>query len=281
MGAALGIFLESIANLFEEISCSVGKKETQEGHESIFMMGFLQHFSTMILMLLIVLLGFEQFRFNWASVPFLGMRAVLDMAQVYFTLKAIEIAERTAFSFVKILTVPLLLLIDISIGYLIDPIQIIAMLLLCGIILYSFSKNVTSKKGLALLIFSSINPVLAITIYKYDITNFNSVAAEQLIIYAILTLFLLLILRFKTREKLSKFLFKPVSMVQALSMAFGGMLSSYAYVFAAPSVILTARRASGILWSSLSGLLYFKEDHKKQKLFIGFLLILVLILLTK
>jgi hypothetical protein len=107
------------------------------------------------------------------------------------------------------------------------------------------------------------------------------VGAEQIIIYAILTVFLYLVLRFKTRERISKYIFKPVALVQSLSMGLGVILSSYAFIFAAPSVILTARRASGILWSSLSGLLYFKEDHKKQKLFTGFLLIIVLILLAK
>jgi hypothetical protein len=281
MGAALGIFLESIGSLFEEISCSVGKKDTEKGNASIYMMGFLQHFSTTLLLLMVLILGFEQFRFSAASLPFLALRAILDITQVHFTLRAIQICERTAFAFVKMLTIPLLLIIDISIGYLIDPVQIIGMLLLTGIFLFIFSRNVISKKGLALLVFSAVNPVLAITIYKYDITNFNSVVAEQVFIYIILTIYLFLLLKFKTREKISKFIFKPVSLTEALSMAFGGLLSSYAYLYAAPSIIITARRASGILWSSLSGLLYFKEDHKKQKLFVGFLLIIVLVLLTK
>ncbi len=281
MGAALGIFMESIGSLFEEISCSVGKKETQSGHETIFMMGFLQHFCTLLILSLLVILGLEDFRFNWDSLPFVATRAVLDIGQVYFTLKAIEIAERTAFSFIKILTIPLLLLIDFTIGYSIDGVQVLGMILLTGIFLYMFSRNVLNRKGIQLVIFSAVCPVLAISIYKYNITNFNSIGAEQIIIYAILTIFLFLILKFKTREKLSNFIFKPVSLVQALSMGLGGTISSYAYIFAAPSVIITARRASGILWSSLSGLLYFKEDHKKQKLFVGFLLIIVLILLTK
>jgi drug/metabolite transporter (DMT)-like permease len=281
MGAALGIFLESIANLFEEISCSAGKKETQDGRASIYMMGFLQHVSTTILLLLVLLLGFEQFKFNPASIPFLSLRAILDIAQVHFTLQAIQISDRTAFSFIKLLTVPLLLLVDLSIGYTIDPIQIIGMLMLVGIFLFIFNGNVINKKGMALLIFSAVNPVLAISIYKYDITNFNSVMVEQVIIYVILTIYLFLMLKFKTKEKISPIAFKPVSLVQAVSMAFGGLLSSYAYLYAAPSIIVTARRASGILWSSLSGMLYFKEDHKKQKIFVGFLLIIVLILLAK
>lgn len=280
MGAILGIFLETIANLFEEISCSIGKRESQAGRVSIFMMGWMQHLLALLILVVVFLLGFDQFRFSWQSWPTMAIKLILDIFQVHIALLAIEATERTAFSFVRMLTLPLLLVIDLMLGYVLMPAQLAGMILLAGIFIYTFANHVMKKKGMWLLIFIAVNSAATISIYKYHITHFNSVLAEQMIVYVVLTIYLWLFLRFKTKEKLRVQMLKPAVLIQALSMGFAALLSSYAFVFAPSSVITTARRAGSILWSTLSGLVYFKEDHKKQKLFIAFLLIIVLVMLA-
>jgi hypothetical protein len=280
MGAIFGIFLETIANLFEEISCSVGKRESQAGRSSIFMMGWMQHVLALLILIVVFLLGFDQFRFSWESWPTMAIKLVLDIFQVHIALLAIEATERTAFSFVRMLTLPILLVVDLVLGYVLLPAQLAGMILLAGIFLYTFANHVMKNKGMWLLIFIAVNSAATISIYKYHITNFNSVLAEQMIVYVVLTIYLWLYLKFRTKVKFRSQMLRPAVLVQAFSMGFAALLSSYAFIFAPASVITTARRAGSILWSTLSGLLYFKEDHKKQKLFIAFLLIVVLVLLA-
>ncbi|MCC6643892.1 hypothetical protein IT411_04025 [Candidatus Peregrinibacteria bacterium] len=276
-----GIILESCAGLFEEISVSLGKREAARGRGSIFMMGFVQHFAALIFLGLVVLLGFDQWKLSMESLPWIALRIPLELVQLYFTLIALELADRTEFSFFKVGTVPFLLLVDLALGYVINVDQIIGMLLLMGLFAFIFFKKIVSRKGLPFVIFSTINPVLTISIFKHNITHFNSVATEQFIIYLVLVIFLMLLLIFKTKENPFKFMFRRIEIGEAMSVGLCTLLSSYAYIFAPASVILTARRAGGVLWSTLSGIFFFKEDHKKQKAFTAFTLVIILILLAR
>lgn len=276
----LGVFLQSIASLFQEISCSVGKREVNAGRESIFMMGFFQHLAGVSLFGLLLLLGFEKFVFNPASLWLFGPRVILEILQLHITLLAIDRVDRSTFGFVKVGTVPLLLLVDLLIGYQVLPFQIVGMVLLIGVFLYMFIGKVIDKKGMGLLLFSTINPVLTISMYKYNIVHYNSIGAEQGIIYLILLIYLFGIIRWKTKEKLGKYFRRPVSLVQALADAFGSIIASYAFLFAPASVITAATRSAGVLWSTLSGIVIFKEGNRRNKLFVAFLLMVVLVLLA-
>lgn len=276
----LGVFLQWVGSLFEEISCSVGKREVQKGHETIFMMGFLQQLAALILYGVIIALGFEKFVFNPACLWLFVPRVILEIVGMHITLMALNVVDRSTYGFLKSGTIPLLLLMDVALGYQIQAIQMLAMIMLMGILVFIFWKGVAGKKGLWLMLFSTLYPVLTITLYKYDITHYNSVAGEQIVVYVFLVIYLMLVLRFKTKEKLGTYLRKPVSLVQALTDGCGTLIGSYAYLFAAASIIVTARRSSTVLWSTLSGIAVFKEDHKRLKLFVAFLLIVVLVLLA-
>lgn len=275
-----GVFLQAVGSLFEEISCTIGKREVQEGHETIFMMGFLQLSAAAFMFTCMIALGFEKFIFSVDSLWTLLPRAVLETLQVHITLLAIRTADRSAFGFIKVGTVPLLLIIDFFLGYQIQPVQIAGMLLMIGAFIFIFARGVINKKGLGLVVFSTINAVLTITIFKYDISHFNSVGAEQLIIYSVLLTYLYLFIRIKTKERPLAYFRRPICLAQAFTDGIGTLIGSFAYVFAPPSVITAARRSACLLWSTLSGIAVFKEDNKKMKLFVAFVLIVVLVLLA-
>jgi len=59
---------------------------------------------------------------------------------------------------------------------------------------------------------------------------------------------------------------KPIFLVQSLVGGMGFAIGSFAYLLAAPSVITAAKRSSAVLWSVLSGNLYFHEKHILIKL---------------
>lgn len=275
-----GVFLQAIGSLFEEISCTIGKREVQRGHESIFMMGFLQLSAASILFLALIALGLEKFTFSMESLWTLGPRAVLEIFQIHFTLLALGSSDRTTFGFVKIGTIPSLLLIDFALGYAINPAQIAGMLLMLGVFTFIFSRGVVNKKGLALVIFSTLNAVMTITLYKFDVAHYNSVGAEQLIIYTVLLIYLYIWIRLNTHERPLKYLTRPICLVQAFTDGIGAITGSFAILFAPASVVIAARRAAGVLWSTLSGIAVFKESHKKTKLFVAFVLMVVLVLLA-
>jgi drug/metabolite transporter (DMT)-like permease len=98
-------------------------------------------------------------------------------------------------------------------------------------------------------------------LYKYDITHYNSVAAEQTIIYLASLAFFWLMAIIKDKENPFSFLKKRIFCFQSLINVIPGFLNSYAYVFAPASIILSAYRSSSVFWSVVSGRFYFHEKH--------------------
>ena len=82
------------------------------------------------------------------------------------------------------------------------------------------------------------------------------------------------------KENPLQFLRKPIFFIQSATAGIGTVLISFAYLFAAASIITTVKRAAGILWAMLSGNVYFKEKHFLLKLFSLILIVVGLVLLA-
>lgn len=258
-----GILTVGIATLFHEIADSIGKRKVAERGESIYTMGFLNMLWGALFLFAIALIRGE-FVFAAASLPTFGIRVLLEIAQIHAGLLAITRADRSTFSFLRILTIPLLLLIDVILGYEIGPFAVIGIALIVASFVFLFMNHGLRKKGAGWVLFSAVNAAATISLYKYDITHFNSVEAEQGIVMLILMTYLLGMALFVARENPLVFFRKPVFLAQSLSSGVGSVILSFAYLLAPASVITTAKRSFDVLWATVSGNVYFHE----KKLFI-------------
>lgn len=274
----LGILFTAVAGFFKEISDSLGKREVSDHKQSIYTMGFLSIFWVAIFFIVIALFR-HSFIFSLASLPTFGLRAVLEIFQTYAGIRGMVDAERGSYSLIRTGTIPLLLIADIVLGYSISSYQIAGIFIIFISLLIFFLNHGVSKQGLGWTIFSTVNAAVTISLFKYNITHFNSIEAEQILIFLIIMVYLLVSARFWGYENPILALKKPVFFLQASSSGLGDLLGSFAFIFASASIITTSQRSFAVLWALFSGNLYFHEKELGRKIFSLVLIILGLILL--
>lgn len=256
----IGILLAGLSGVFIELSTAIGKYEEKRRKESIYAMGFIWTIWGLV--------GFgvwglvtHDFRFSAASLPTLALRAVLEVLQLYFTLKAVTSASRTTNTLFSSLTIPLLLAADLFLGYSVTNLQIIGMTVIVLCLFVMALNHGIGKKGLAYVILASVNAVSTLSLYKYDITHYNSVPAEQFAVFSVLMVWLLWNLRTVTKERPLKLLMKPMLAGQSAAYGIGAIVGSFAYAFAPASVILASFRSFMAMASLATGKIVFHEDH--------------------
>lgn len=276
-----GILLTLAGSFLQEVSAAIGKKGVEKRLESIYTMGFLNTLWSAVLYLFLIIVVRQQFVFSFASLPTLGPRLLLEILQADLYVRALAIADRSTFSFVRTLTIPLLLGVDFFLGYHLSVPQIIGMGLIAVTLLIIFGSRGMEKVGIGLVLLTALNAVVTLSFFKYDITYFNSVETEQFLVTVAALVYFFIAAYFRSKENPFLFFRKPIFLVQSISDGAGGIVQSFAYAFAPASVILAAARSSAVLWSVLSGNRYFREQHLLLK--IGLLLITMagLVLLTR
>ena len=255
-----GIFLVAIGKFFGEIATSIGKYEVVHKNESFYAMGFLNGIWGLIL-LIIIGIARHSFSFSFESIPILVVRFVLEVTLTFVALHALIQAERSTFSFLRTLTIPLLIIVDLSLGYTISFTQIIGVCLIAFTIIFLFINQGLSRKGKFLSILSAVIAVITISLYKYDIAHFNSVETEQVIINSALLVTFAIIAKIKTGENVFKYFKKRIFLEQSLISGFSGVFLSFAYMFGVASVITAAMRSFEIIGALASGKTCFKERH--------------------
>lgn len=274
----LGVLLVLGATLFGEVSESVGKHEVVKGNESFYTMGFLSTFWTTLWFLLIIV-GKGHFLFSLASLPTFIPRLLLELILAHVAILAVIKADRSTFGFFRIITIPLLLVVDIILGYHLSAFQLIGILLITIVIFLLFINGRITKKGIGYVLFTAVVSVITITLYKYDISHFNSVEAEQATILLAITIYFFFGAIFSAKENPFVFLKKRIFFVQSMSSGIAGLVESFAYLFAPASVIMAVKRSCGISWAILSGFYIFKEKSFLVKFIYLMLLTVGIILL--
>jgi hypothetical protein len=137
----LGPILASIGTFFEEIAGSIGKKEVALNQENAYSLAFINLFWAAILFIIIGLVSSRGFVFDLRSLPILALRCSLEIFILYFSIFGIIKADRTTFNFVRTLTIPLLLIVDLLIGYQIDKPAIIGIIIIMTTLLVSFASQ--------------------------------------------------------------------------------------------------------------------------------------------
>lgn len=274
-----GVILTIISSFFSEVFASIGKMQVEKKGESIYTMGFLQIFSGALLFLGIILWK-AHFGFSLASLPTFIPRIFIEIVLASIVLKATVVADRSTFSFMRIVTLPLLLMVDLFIGYSVSLMQIVGISTIMFALVILFVHHGINKRGIKLIIWGSILPVITISLFKYNITHYNSVEAEEFLIAAALLIYFFFMAIKYAGENPIKFLAKPLFFKQSLSEGLGMTLNSFAYLFASTSVITSAKRSSAVLWAVLSGNKIFEEEHVMLKLILFVFLTVGTILLV-
>lgn len=274
-----GVIITFFSTFFDEIYHSISKVKLNQGQISIYSMGIIGFLATALFFIMVNVIKWE-FRFSWASLPTLSIRAVLEVILIVVTLKATALADRSTYGFIRILTMPLLLLVDFLLGYKISGWQLFGIgMIIFSLLLLFFCQGV-KKQGAWLSLATAVLATATISLYKYNITNYNSVATEEAIIFLILLIFLLPMAFFKAKENPFGFLKQKIYCFQTLISVIPAFLVSYAYIFAPASVITSALRSSSVFWSVVSGKVYFKEEHLLIKVICLALLLSGIILLA-
>ncbi len=275
-----GTLLAVFGSACEETANSIGKYEIQKRTASIYTFGFLALlFGTTFLLVE----GFVRHNlfFSLASLPTFLPRVALEILQAYVTVRAITISDRGDFGLVKTLTIPLLLLIDIALSYTVAPLQIVGMALIVSPIAFLLYVERRQIKGLRYLLIGAVNAAVTISLYKYDISHFNSVEAEQSLIGIALMVYFFIFAYIKAGENPLRFLRKRAFAAQATASGLANVAVSFAYFFAPASIILATLRSSAVLLAILTGRLYFRERHFliRITLFVFVLVGLILLIL--
>lgn len=275
-----GVILTSIGTLFTEIGDLIGKAQVRQGSQDGYAMGFFNSFWAGILFLGIVFYKWE-FNFSLASLPTFGLRAILEVLQAHFSVRAIIRADRSTFGFIRVLTLPLLLLTDFFLGYTISLQQLSGIVLIVLTLILIFLSGKMDRQGRWIVLFTAVNAVITISLYKYNITHFNSVEAEQVLLFAILLMYFWMAGMYWTGENSLRLMFSNrVFLIQSLAQGLGGVVESFAYPFAPASIIVAAKRSSATAWSVISGRFVFSEKNFIFKIIVLCLLIAGIVLLV-
>ena len=260
-----GILLIALSAFFGEVGTSIGKWEIAHRKESLYGMGFLTAWWSVVFLLITGLLMRHEFVFSLASLPTFCLRAVLEVTLLFVSLNAIMQADRSTFTFLRILTIPLLLAADVALGYAVSLPQMLGIGSIAIAFILLYLNHGLSARGKLLSLLAAVLAVATLSLYKYDISHFNSVEAEQSAIYFILVLTLFIAAKVRTGENVLGYLARPVFLGQSLAAGASSLLASFAYLFSAASVVTAASRSFEMLAAIASGRLVFHEKNPLLK----------------
>ena len=275
----LALLLVLCGTLSEEISESIGKQSVKLRRETVYGLGFLELFWGFVVMVGILIFSRDN-HFDPASLPTLIPRILLELLVFSLAMEAIVKVQRSAIGFLRLITIPFLLLVDIVLGYHITPIQIAGVVVMFFALVLAFHRNPSGQKGAWMVVITGLLSVISISLYKYNITHYNSVAVEQAIVLGTIVVAFYLRARRPHRSPL-RLLIQPVTGTQALTSGLSTVLGSFALLYAPASVIIALKRTFALFWSVIFGHAYFREHSLGRKMTsFGFTTIGILLLIS-
>lgn len=271
-----GILLATLGTLTGEVGQTLAKQAAVAKQQTIYGIGFVNTvMATIMLVLLFYLVPADtligeytsDFRFSMSAVP-LGLfvaRVILELIASQLFITALELTTRATYSFLRMLTIPFLVMADLALGFDVTPLAILGIGIILVTTMALLSTRTLRREGMWYVIVGSLIGVFSVSIYQYNITYHNSVMAEQIILGTIYLIYFYGLAHWKTgRSPLRHF---RSMRVIAQSFGFGTeiVLTGFAYLFAPSSIIMTARRTSAVFWAILSGNRIFREQHLAAK----------------
>ena len=275
----LPLSLLASATLFEEIGETIGKKAVKRRRENVYNLVFLAIFWTDIFLILSTFAG-AKFHLSAASLPFLLMRVPVDITLNFVSAEAIIKADRSTVGFLRLLTIPLLLISDLTLGYHLTTWQITAVILIFLGLAAAFRRNAAGQKGAIWAVLTAVLAAVSATLFKWDISHYNSAAAEQIVIYTVVLTFFYIRSRQMGTDPV-RLLTKRVTGIQSIANGLGLAIETFAYQYAPASIIVTMKRSFAVMWSIIFGHHYFHEHKLRQKIAAGAVLLVGLVILVK
>ncbi len=276
----IGILLQAIATFFEEVSGSLGKWMVERREESYFALGFQNTILSVVFFVCLIAFDPSRWRLDPRSFPTLAILIVIACIQGWAAMKATIVAERSSFNFIRTGTIPLLLAVDLLLGYVLKPMQVAGILLILIALAALFVNHGVEKKGALLVGWTAIGSVATISLYKWHITHYNSVEAEQIILHAALLIMYFWGARRYFKENPLKLLARPHALAQSGAYALGSILESFAYLYGPASIILAAKRSFAVLWGIAAGNRVFHEKHPALRVAVGGAIVIGIVLLV-
>jgi hypothetical protein len=265
------------ATLLEETSETLGKKGVRQGRETVFNLAFLSMFWTVIFLIISVFLG-AKLKLNPSSFPTLSLRILVECLLDYAAALAVVRADRSTLGFLRLMTIPIVLIADIGLGYHLSVFQLVGVLIMFAGLAVAFHKAPTPR-GLWNGISVSILGATSITLYKWDVTHYNSVAAEQILVYSCVLVVFFIISCARSGSPL-KLLMRRQTGTQSVTFGLGLAVESFAINFAPASVIVALKRTLAVMWTIIFGRHYFRETRTRQKVFAGAVLVVGLVMIV-
>ncbi len=260
----IGVFLVIISTFFAELSTSSAKESIQKHLESVSTRAFLTGLWGMFFLAVSVVAG-ATWHFSLASLPIFLSRVIIEIILTHITITAIVRADRSTFSFMRVMTIPLVLGIDVVLGQHFSTWQLIGIVTIMFALTILTARGSLTRKGLGFALASTVISAVTISLYKYDITHYNSVAAEQLLAHALILPYFFWHAVSKMKENPLRLLRSRRIMGEAAACGLGTLIGSFAYLFAPASVLVAVQRASSLGWSIIAGAAHFHERHIGEK----------------
>jgi hypothetical protein len=259
-----------IGHFFEELSATASKHAFSVRIFSYTLYGFLSHVLSAFFFGTYVWVNGNTFHYNLDALPLFAIRLVTEIIQCEIIYRALVQSERTTFGFARVLTIPILLLFDLAMGYTLSAPQ---MLGIAGISLASLAYfGIDHKKGdgVHLAVISALLSAVNIAVYKYDITHYNQAMVVQFYMATSVAFFYAIRVAFSVYDRalLVKLREHPLLGLTLLGQSAATLLISLAYTMAPASLILAISRASAVVWSLISGVFLFHEHKVIRKAFV-------------
>ena len=220
--------------------------------------------------------------FAVASIPLLVIRLFFETLQSYFTIVAIKHCDRSTFSILRILTIPLLVIVDVILWYEFTLYAYIWIaIILLSFIWFNTNHKTINWKWWYFALFTAINAVISISLFKYTLTHYgNSIEIEQWIMI-LWTLLFFMWYNFNKEKKLGFYLLKKekIFWIQWILMAFSSIIISYSYLYLNASEATSVKRAWEMFWAILAGFIFFQEKHFFKKISFAVCIVLWLIIM--
>jgi drug/metabolite transporter (DMT)-like permease len=281
----IGLVLWIIWTFFEELNNSLLKEKSKKYHY-VTVWVIMSCFSLLVFIVMWLYKHYSgdlELVFNTASIPLLIVRLIFEVLQSYFTLLAIKQCDRSTFSILRVLTIPLLVIADIVLWYQFTSYSLIWIaIILLSFIWFNTNHRTINWKGWYFALFTAINAVITLSLFKYSITNYgNSLEIDQWIM-ALWTVIFFIWYNLKKEKKIGLYLLKKekIFWIQWILMAITSIILSYSYLYLNASEATAVKRAWEMFWSVLAGFVFFQETNFIKKILFALCIILGLIVMV-
>ena len=268
LGMTTGIIILVVGCFFLEQSTVLKKKLGKE--IDIHQISFLTMLTTTIFAGIVLFLQNDRtFTRTLLSFFLLIFQILAGVIFTEITNKAIHHADRSTFSVMSTIAIPLLLVSDIFLGYEVSLRQIIGVVILVAMLSYTIFKGDFSMKGMKYVVISNLISIGTIMAFKYSTVHFAS--TELMNFYnagCMSILFFIIVCRTKGLRGV-KNVFKRKYFWFASLYGVGSILSAAAYKYMIASMVVALKRFLSMMFGVITGKLYFHETNTSKKLTIA------------